>query len=310
MKYICLFLAVTIFFTGCRRDRDVVVQPDTESTITVQDISDEVKSAETEGVTILSGSLPTDEPLETDFVFQIINDGSAIKITGYTGASSVIRIPRYLQNLPVTTIGDHVFVGGRRIGTGSAENWLFVHEENPLTSVIIPDNITSIGFSAFRGNKLTNVIIPDSITRLGQGAFADNQLADITISNSLTILEHSTFENNNLTSVIIPDSVTAIWYTVFFGNQLANVIIGNSVSIIGEGAFMRNLLTSVTIPDSVTVIEWAAFEENPLTSITIGANVSVEDYAFDNYFHDFYNDNGRRAGVYTWDGVIWSFNEN
>ena len=53
---------------------------------------------------------------------------------------------------------------------------------NSLTSVIIPDRVTSIGDSVFHNNSLTSVIIPNSVTSIGFLAFLDNnQLTSVTI---------------------------------------------------------------------------------------------------------------------------------
>ena len=155
--------------------------------------------------------------------------------------------------------------------------------------------VTAIGNEAFRGLGLTSVSIPDSVTRIGDRAFADNQL----------------------TSVNIPNSVTSIGQAAFAINQLTSVTIPNNVTSIEEGAFYNNQLTSVKIPDSVTSIGQATFAENRISSISIGANVDLLyrlpdgriHHPFDNNFHVFYNNNGRRAGVYTWNGTAWSFSE-
>ena len=118
--------------------------------------------------------------------------------------------------------------------------------------------------------------------------------------------------------------VTQIGHSAFRNRNLISVTIPNSVTSIGRGAFSNNQLTSVTIPNSVTTIEFSAFAGNQLTSITIGANVVLiavafselirnfwytRNPSFDNNFGVFYNDNGRRAGTYTWDGRAWSFSE-
>jgi hypothetical protein len=45
-----------------------------------------------------------------DFEFEII-DGKSILITGYTGESELSVIPKEIQGLPVTGIGDEAFCG-------------------------------------------------------------------------------------------------------------------------------------------------------------------------------------------------------
>ena len=134
------------------------------------------------------------------------------------------------------------------------------------------------------------------------------------LTNSTTI-ETYAFHGKQLTSVTIPDSVATIKDGAFAENQLTSITIPNSVTSIRSGAFMSNQLISVTIPESVTTIDAAAFKKNPLSNITIGANVNLlearageQDFPpFDNDFHVFYNNNGRKAGTYTWDGAAWSF---
>ena len=86
-----------------------------------------------------------------------------------------------------------------------------------------------------------------------------------------------------------------------------------------SGAFENNSLTSINIPDSVRFIGNRAFDGRPvfqstggLTRITIGADVAVGVFAssganHDASFREFYNNNGRRAGTYTRDGLNWTF---
>jgi hypothetical protein len=159
--------------------------------------------------------------------------------------------------------------------------------KNDITSVVIGDNVTTIGRAAFRDCiNLTAVTIPNSITSIGANAFSRCfNLTSITIPNSVTSIGGSAFEScRNLTSVTIPDSVTSIGSHAFGGcRNLTSVTISNSVTSIGNGAFVwcYNLI-SVTLSNSFTSIEDVTFAWcTSLTSITIPNSVmAIKGNAF------------------------------
>jgi hypothetical protein len=92
----------------------------------------------------------------------------------------------------------------------------------------------------------------------------------------------------------------------FSMNKLTSVTIGNGVITIGVEAFSGNQLTGVTIPNNVIFIRDRAFQKNQLTSVTIGAHVKIESDSFSKEFFDFYNEQGQRAGTYTFSNGEWS----
>ena len=177
---------------------------------------------------------------------------------GCTGLTSIV-IPD-----SVTSIGNYVFDGCNSITKATmpsiAINSIIKYN---LQKVIINGG-ESIGDWAFYNCiGLTSVTIPDSVTSIGSYAFYNCKgLTSVTIGNSVTSIGYSAFENcTGLTSVTIGNSVTSIGYRAFYNcTGLTSVTIGDSVTSIGYEAFYNCTgLTSIVIPDSVTSIGEYAF---------------------------------------------------
>ena len=135
----------------------------------------------------------------------------------------------------------------------------------------------SIGSYAFSGcTSLTSVTIPDSVTSIGEGAFSgctsltDVYVTDLTAwcnitfatraSNPLGYAKNLYLNGELLTDLVIPDDVTCISDGLFSGCGFTSVTIGNSVTSIGDYAFEGcTALTSITISNSVTSIGYSAF---------------------------------------------------
>ena len=138
-----------------------------------------------------------------------------------------------------------------------------------LTSIVIPNSVTSIGVYAFMGcKKLTSITIPESVVKIGRLAFSNDLKKIIIESKSLVSKDYKgsafveCFLNQSIEEVILGDKVTRIGNSAFsrFIN-LTTIYIPNSVTSIGEKAFYSCWnMNSVTIPESVTSIGNGAFE--------------------------------------------------
>ena len=146
-----------------------------------------------------------------------------------------------------------------------------------LTSVTIPDSVTSIGDYAFRGcSGLTSVTIPDSVTSIGEGAFyvcsglKDVAVPQYVLDRQIKNIFSSAY--SSLTNISYSSEITNIGSSAFSGcSGLTSVTISDSVTSIGDSAFSGcSGLTSMTIPNSVTNIGASAFSGcSELTSVTI-----------------------------------------
>jgi hypothetical protein len=97
-------------------------------------------------------------------------DSTTGTITDYDVAGGLdVVIPSTIGGVAVEHIGDEAF------------------SYKTLTSVIIPDSVTTIGDYAFYVNQLTSVIIPDSVTSIDVAAFMANQLTSVTIGADVDI---------------------------------------------------------------------------------------------------------------------------
>lgn len=124
-----------------------------------------------------------------------------------------------------------------------------------LTSITIPERVTSIGKSAFSNcTALTSINIPESVSSIGQEAFYNcTALTSINIPNGVTTIYNYTFEGcASITNIIIPDSVNIIGIYAFYGcSSLKSVTIGSSVNYIGKLAFGNcTTLTSITFKNT------------------------------------------------------------
>ena len=186
--------------------------------------------------------------------------GGNATITAYTGAGGAISIPATLgvEGYPTVAIGDNAF---------------FVN--TTLTSVTIPDSVTSIGNQAFFNcNGLISVNIPDSVTSIGNQAF-----------NYCYVLTSITVDAGNpnyssLDGVLYNKTQTTL--IQFPGGKSGDFTIPNSVTSIKSQAFAGcTTLNSVTIPAIVTSIGDNAFSYcSVLTGITVDAsnpNYSSQD---------------------------------
>ena len=109
-----------------------------------------------------------------------------------------------------------------------------------LTSITIPDGVTSIGKNAFQWCSVTSFSIPNSVTNIGARAFDNCQsLSSITIGSGVTVINDGTFGGcKRLTSVVVPDGVTSLGYMSFAQcDNLETLTIPDTVTTIGDEVF-------------------------------------------------------------------------
>ena len=144
-----------------------------------------------------------------------------------------------------------------------------------LMSVTLGSALTSIGDSAFSGcSSLSSIVLPDNVTSIGSGAFEScTSLSSIVLPDKVTKIGAGAFSRcSNLSSITIPDDVTKIDDFIFSGcSSLSSIVLPDNVTSIGDSAFSGcSSLSSIVIPDNVISIGGYAFAFCPnLSSIVI-----------------------------------------
>ena len=178
------------------------------------------------------------------FAYEEVEGG--ISITGYSieGGLDVV-IPSNINGKQVVSIGNDAFTTRGVTPTGISTNKIeyniqplhskkYNYEVVPLkgslvglgiTSVTIPNSVTSIGKSAFSSNQLTSVTIPDSVTSIGDGAFYKNK------SNS---------SNPNLIKIINKTGKSFDWGYIINWSSGYNFVTGTVVNSYGNVEVVNN----------------------------------------------------------------------
>ena len=227
---------------------------------------------------------------------------------------------------------DSYYTGGSYGPLGGAENltelifesgietipaklaWLTPSETTHLTSITIPDTVTSIGNYAFSNcKKLTTISIPDSVTSISDSAFSDCQkLASIQWSQNLQTIGRSSFSGcSSLENIVVPKTVKTVGTSAFYNctsvssvsftdnpkggfyvdiqssafsncTALKDISFSKNIKYLRSSAFYGcSSLVDVVLGDNITDIGYLAFSKcTALESIELPSKLNTLGYGF------------------------------
>ena len=162
-----------------------------------------------------------------------------------------------------------------------------------LTSVTIPEKVTSIGAYAFSGctslATLTFTRTDSGTVTIGDNAFANAIISRINIPSIASWMRLSWNANNvidtnhglwidgtRVTSFSVPSGWPSVGqYSFYRCTGITDVTIPSSCTSIGQYAFARSSVTSVSIPSTVTTIgNYAFYYCSNLSNLTIPSSVT------------------------------------
>ena len=255
--------------------------------------------------------------------FELNADGESYYVSNIRSGVKVAEIPSEHEGKPVTAIGE-------RAGE---------HAHNSLRELVIPEGVTIIKDSAFRGCRaLEKITLPSSLKTIEECAFdytpdnttkihiadVDSYLAGEYLSQPkgefylndelITTLEvsgepKSFFGSKQITEVVIKSSVKEIpdrAFSCFYA--LKKVTFEKGLEKIGYSAFEScTSLEEISLPEGFKSIGNMAFYDcTGLKKITLPASLTeVSHSAFDNVGYDVYTQTGENLQIHISDVNAW-----
>lgn len=228
--------------------------------------------------------------------------GSCILLTSITIPASVTFIDN--TSFLYSSIA-HIWVDEANPYYSSIDGVLFNRDETTL--IVFPPGRTGIytipepvaiisGYAFAFCTQLTSVIIPQSVSTINNHAFYRSGITSIALSAYVSKIEENAFSGCALMTSISVDEANQIFSSkdgVLFNKNMTTLVafpsgitgdytIPESVHTIGTSAFWECKLSAVTIPHSVTAIQSFAFRlSGHMRSITIPSSVtSIGFFAF------------------------------
>ncbi|MBQ3508372.1 MAG: leucine-rich repeat protein [Clostridia bacterium] len=173
-----------------------------------------------------------------------------------------VVIPTTYKGLLVTGIGNQAFYS------------------SDITSINIPDSVTSIGDHAFEGcSGLTSIDIPTGVTSIGYCAFSNcSNLASIALPDTVTSVGIYAFiESYNLASVYYAGTLEQ-WCSIVFENANSNPCCNGANLYFGD-----ILVEKVEITSSITALTSTFSGCTSLTSVSFSEGnqlTTIGEYAF------------------------------
>lgn len=182
----------------------------------------------------------------------------------------------------ITAIGE---IDNQRAGYTADERGVFEGFDQ-LTSVVVPDNITSIGDLSFAYcENLVDLTLSNSITEIGSNAFNGcSKLKVINVPTSLEKVYSTAFHNTQWFKDRCPEFGPHD-KAAYFGKHLVGghpyvenpIIEADTVGIAGSAYEGNSWLKSITIPNKVVYIGNNVFDGSGLETITFEAGSSLKE---------------------------------
>ena len=196
------------------------------------------------------------------FVGNLWYDSLAYEVRFGEKSAKLIRSGNY-QSFKHVVIPSSVELWGEDCAVNQIDKEVF-KDMPALTSIEMPESVTTIGESAFEGcTGLTSIKLPEGLTCIESNTFKGcSGLTSLEIPKSLTTIGLDAFSScRGLTSIEVPEGVTSIEPGAFHScSGLKSITLPLTLTYIGKSTFTGcESLTSINLPEGIDTIRLSSF---------------------------------------------------
>lgn len=200
-----------------------------------------------------------------------------LKLTGRINSRDFAVMRYGMPNLTALNLKEVTVVKGRNSNYYN-DNYIYENEDNEIpphafrysliSSLVLPDSITRIGYSSFCGckNLTGSLIIPEGVTSIADGAFSGcaSFSGQLSLPESLKRVGSSAFDKSGFCcELILPASLEYIGSVAFADctGFYGELHLPETLTYIGNGAFSgTNFTGGLRIPDGIHEIQSSTFD--------------------------------------------------
>lgn len=229
-----------------------------------------------------------------DWEYKIIEDGTEVKLTRYTGNSPSVVTPETINGLPVTVLGNCAFLNNPQIRTVCLSD-----------SIHTVENGSGIwGTGAFRNCKqLHTVVLSGQMNRIADymfygTAYGQSTKLSVDFRNVTQIGDFAFACCNHIVKLTLPESVCKIGTAAFYQARRLAELEMPGVSEIAADAFTetifeeryedrwkRGMFSGIVYADKVAYI-YMGTPVQPMDIAIKDGTLGISEFLFDNHYTD------------------------
>ncbi|MBP5159657.1 MAG: leucine-rich repeat domain-containing protein [Lachnospiraceae bacterium] len=170
-------------------------------------------------------------------------------------------------------------------------NWRMIG--NRLGSLVLPENLESIGDDVFHCYPLENLrsvtFTGKKLKRIGDRAFLETKIEKIVLPEGLEEIGEFAFCRSELASVNFPSTLRSVGECAFYKTKIKEIDLPSGLTDIGESAFAFSKIETekLTLPKALKNMGGFAFEGTAIKTLVLPDNFEIKSDPLNDRYAEF-----------------------